>query len=92
MSRDDEQNLPVSSPPLDGDEDVVEVEFVETLAQPQGAIDFTSDEPLIEQVLKRERFDRSDKTLEQKGCLARTALLISIAVFLALISWLLIWG
>lgn len=92
MPRDEDQNLPVFSPGPDIDEDVGEVEFVAEPARPRTGIDFESDEPLIEQLLKQERLDRSDKTLEGKGCLARAALLISLAVFLSVTAGLLIWG
>jgi len=46
-------------------------------------IDFDSDTPLIEQILKKHKLDRTDKT-ESQGCLGKTAMLISLSALIGI--------
>ena len=53
--------------------------------------DFDSDKPLIEQVLERNRVDRTDKTLN-RGCLDKGLLIILSSIVSLVVFILLVWG
>ena len=77
----DDGGLPLGEP--------IDITPKDETARPQKQstdIDFDSDKPLIEQMLETHKLDRSDKTQQNKGCLANATLaLLVFLIFLLLI-------